>query len=180
MTNKTGGYQSLIVYQQAVIIYDLTVKFTKRYILGESSNLGLKPDYRQADQMNQAARSGKQNIVEGSLERSSKLNINLNSVARASFGELLEDFKDYLMVNSLKLWDKEEPRVQKIRLDRSNETNWSNWTNKPEDFCNLMVTLISRENYLLDQLIRKLEHKFITEGGYSENLFRKRLENKLV
>lgn len=176
MTNlkKPGGYQNLIVYQQAVIIYDLTVKFCDRHISKIS---------RTHDQMVQAARSGKQNIVEGSLEKSLKSNIKLTGVARASFGELLEDYKDFLRIKSLALWDKEDLRVQEIRHLRVgtngfNETNWTNWTNDPECFANLLITSISKETYLLDQMLRVLEEKFVREGGYSENLTRRRLEQK--
>lgn len=170
-----GGYQNLIVYQQAVIIYDLTIIFCKKFL--SDNGIGL-PTRRTQDQMIQAARSGKQNIVEGSLEKSLKMNIKLTGVARASFGELLEDFKDYLRINNLKLWDKDDPRVLEIRANKSNTTNWTNLTNSSESFCNLMITLLSKENYLLDQLIRSLEQKFITQGGYSENLFRKRLAHR--
>lgn len=170
---KKGGYQNLIVYQQAVVIYDLAIEFCGRYISKYS---------RTYDQMVQAARSGKQNIVEGSLEKSLKSNIKLTGVARASFGELLEDYKDYLRTNKLKLWDKNDPRVLAIRAGRvtnsSNKSNWSNWTNKPEDFANLMITLISKETYLLDQMLRSLEQKFVTKGGYTENLFKKRLAQR--
>lgn len=63
----------------------------------------------------------------------------------------------------------------------SNESylpNWANWTNEPEKFANLMLTLIFKENYLLDNLIRSLENKFVTEGGYSENLTKRRLDEK--
>lgn len=177
---KPGGYQNLIVYQQAVSIYDLTILFCKKYLADSGKGL---PTRRTMDQMIQAARSGKQNIVEGSLEKSLKMNIKLTGIARASFGELLEDYKDYLRTNSLKVWDKDDTRVLRIRSTRinlSNETNWSYWTNQPESFANLMITLISRENYLLDQMLRSLENKFVTEGGYSENLFKKRLQHKLV
>lgn len=171
-SKKPGGYQTLIAYQLSVVIFDLTNQFCKRYITG-----------RTVDQMIQAARSGKQNIVEGSLEKSLKMNIKLTGVARASLAELLEDYKDYLRINNLKLWDKEDPQVREIRSLRispneSNETNWSNWTNTSERFCNLMATLINLDCYLLDQMLRVLEHKFVTEGGYSENLFKKRLENR--
>ena len=130
--------------------------------------------------MIQAVRSGKQNIVEGSLEKSLKMNIKLTGVARASFGELLEDYKDFLRTNNLKLWDKEDPRVLKIRalrvsLNETNKSNWTHWTNNPESFCNLLITLINKENYLLDKMLKVLEEKFISEGGYSENLFKRRL-----
>lgn len=181
---KSGGYQNLLVYRLAVVIYDLTVVFCQTYSanLANKSNL-TNLSYRTIDQMVQAARSGKQNIVEGSLEKSLKMNIKLTGVSRASFGELLEDYRDFLRIKTLKLWDKNDPRVleiRKLRLspDWSNLTYWTNWTNKPESFANLIVTLISLENYLLDQMLRSLEQKFIQEGGYSENLFRKRIAER--
>lgn len=174
---KKGGYQNLIVYQQAVVIYDLNLQFVNHYI---------SPTSRTTDQMIQAGRSGKQNIVEGSLEKSLKSNIKLTGVARASFGELLEDYKDYLRTHKLALWDKNDPRVIVIRALRvlPNKTNWSNssnlsnWTNTPERFANLMITLIFKENYLLDQMLRSLENKFVTQGGYTENLFKRRLAQR--
>lgn len=178
MTNssKQGGYQNLIVYQLAVVIFDLTVQFVKSHI---------DPRSRTTDQMTQAARSGKQNIVEGSLEKSLKMNIKLTGVARASLGELLEDYKDFLRTNKLVLWDKNDPRVSEIRAIRvspnsTNLTNWSNWTNSPESFANLLITLIHLECYLLDKMLRSQEEKFIREGGYTENLFRRRLERRKV
>lgn len=174
MTNfkKPGGYQNLIAYQLAVPIFDLTMIFCKQHIDYKS---------RTKDQMEQAARSGKQNIVEGSLEKSLKMNIKLTGVARASFGELLEDYKDYLRTKNLKLWDKNDPQVLEIRRNKSNLTNMTYLTNlikTPEQFANLMITLISLDCYLLDQMLRSLEQKFITQGGYSENLFKKRLERR--
>lgn len=166
-----GGYQNLLVYKLAVIIFDLGIEFCERFIPKTS---------RTHDQMIQANRSGKQNIVEGSLEKSLKGNIKLTGVSRASYGELLEDLKDFFRVHKLQLWDKNDPRVREIRSIRitnsSNLPNWSHWTNSPERFANLLITLINMETYLLDQLIRSLEKKFITEGGYTENLFKKRFE----
>jgi len=175
---KKGGYESLIVYQQAVIIFDLNLVFLKNYL----SEIRYR---RTVEQMEQASRSGKQNIVEASLEKSLKMNIKLTGVSRASYGELLEDYRDFLRSRNLVLWDKNDLRVLEIRALRStNLSNWSNWTNDQETFANLMITLISRENYLLDCLIRSLEEKFVSEGGYSENLFKRRLDfrakNKLV
>lgn len=175
MTNlkRPGGYKNLIVYQQAVVIYDLNIMFINRYISKSS---------RTYDQMEQGGRSGKQNIVEGSLEKSLKMNIRLTGVSRGSFGELLEDYLDFLRTRNLPIWDKNDPRVLEIRATRvsneSNKTNWSNWTNTTERFANLMITLISKENYLLDQMLRSLEEKFINQGGYSENLFKRRLERR--
>lgn len=166
-----GGYKDLLVYKLAVIIFDLGVEFCERFIPKTS---------RTHDQMIQANRSGKQNIVEGSLEKSLKGNIKLTGVSRASYGELAEDLKDFLRLHKLPLWDKDDPRVREIRSIRitnsSNLPNWSNWTNTPERFANLLITLIHMETYLLDQLIRSLEKQFVEEGGYTENLFKKRLE----
>ena len=180
-----GGYKSLIVYWLATDIYDLTILFCNRYIDKKS---------RTTDQMIQAARIGKQNIVEGSLEPSMESNIKLTGVARASYGELLEDYNDYLRHNDLPMWNKENSRVWKIRKMRifpneSNESNKSNLSNSSnltyksyltnrESFVNLMITLCFKEGYLLDQLVRSQQEKFIKEGGFRENLFKKRINYK--
>ena len=90
-------------------------------------------------------------------------------------------------MKGLKAWDKSDSRVVEIRTFRvfpnlSNETNGSNllhfakWMRNPEDFANLMITLLYRENYLLDQMLRVLERKFVEDGGYTENLYKKRVE----
>lgn len=180
-----SGFKDLLVYQLAVIIYDLTYEFVKRYIPYKS---------RTQDQMEQAVRSGKQNIVEGSTTKSLKTYIYLISVARASMEELLEDYKDYLRTHSLPIWDKNDPRALEIRRIRINPNvsnspnlpNWTNealasstnWTTTPECFANLMITLISLDCYLLDKLAASLEKKFINEGGFTENLFKKRMERR--
>lgn len=183
MTNLTnrnkGGYQSLIVYWLATDIYDLTVIFCNRYINIKS---------RTHDQMAQAARSGKQNIVEGSLEPSVESNIKLTGVARASFGELLEDYKDYIRQNNPQVWAKEDVRVLKIRRMRaisheSNETNSTNLTYgtyliNGGSFANLMITLCFKEGYLLDKLVQAQQDKFVKEGGFREKLFKKRINYK--
>lgn len=107
----------LLTYRYSEIIHDLTVEFTKKYVLGYLSNLGQKPDYRTADQMNQAARSGKQNIVEGvgQSQTSKKGEIKLLGVAKASFDELLMDCEDFLRQNNLEIYPKPDPRVTKFR-----------------------------------------------------------------
>lgn len=185
MTNLThgeGGYKSLIVYWLATDIYDLTVIFCNRYIDKKS---------RTHDQMIQAARSGKQNIVEGSLEPSVESNIKLTGVARASYGELLEDYKDFLRQRNSPAWIKDDPRVLEIRRMRvtSHESNESHETNlinltygtyltNGESFANLLITLCFKEGYLLDQLVRSQQEKFVKEGGFRENLFKKRIDYK--
>ncbi|MDO9028378.1 MAG: four helix bundle suffix domain-containing protein [Candidatus Roizmanbacteria bacterium] len=179
LTHKKGGYQSLIVYWLAIEIYDLTAIFCQYYIDKKS---------RTYDQMVQAARSGKQNIVEGSLEPSVESNIKLTGVARASYGELLEDFKDFLRQRKLPIWIKDDPRVLKIRQMRistykSNKSNESNLTygsylTNGESFANLMITLCFKEGYLLDRLVQAQQDKFVKEGGFREKLFKKRIDYK--
>lgn len=170
----TGGYKNLIVYKQAVIIYDLTDQFCKKCLSDFK-------DKRTIEQMIQAARSGKQNIVEGSLEKSLKMNIKLTGVGRASFGELLEDYEDFLRTRQLSIWHKNDPDALIIRIAyKTNESykTYLSYAAKPESFANLMITLINTENFMLDKMIRSLENKFINEGGYSENLTKKRLKRK--
>lgn len=174
-TNNKGGYKNLLVYQLAVMIFDLNVLFISKY-------LDPIKDRRTIDQMHQAARSGKQNIVEGHDGKSLSSSITLTDVSRRSFAELLEDYQDFLAINKLEQWSKNDPRVlevRKIRIDlnssnRTNLSNWTNWTKNPESFANLMITLISMEKYLLDRLYTYLEDKFITKGGNRENLSAKR------
>lgn len=176
-----SGYKDLLVYRLSVTIYDLNVVFYKRFL----SDLRYK---RTVEQMHQAARSGKQNIIEGSLEKSTASDMMLTGVARASFGELLEDYHDFLRERKLSIWAKDDPRVFRIRAFRetvTNETNLANlanWTNldfeKPENYANLMICLLHKENYLLDQFSRAKEQNFIEKGGFRENLFKKRSEYK--
>ena len=185
--SKKGGFESLIVYHQAVEIFDMTFFFTGRFLDQKS---------RTKDQMEQAARSGKQNIVEGSLENSVESNLKLTGVARASFGELAEDAKDFLRNKELKLWDKNDRRNLIIRgrkiypeggnnwINLSNSTNLTNYIKEnyqisifePEQIANLLVTLSYKQLYLLDQLLKAIEEKFVKEGGFRENLFKKRLD----
>src|SRR5207244_12173236 len=103
-----GGYCELKSYQNAEIVYDATVRFCGRFVDRRS---------RTVDQMVQAARSGKQNIAEGSMASgtSRKTELKLVSVARASLEELLLDYEDYLRQNQLQLWPKESPKTQEIR-----------------------------------------------------------------
>ena len=169
----------MLVFRLSTTIYDGTVEFCQRFLVGFSFR-------RLVEQMTHAARSGKQNIAEGSLEKSVESDIKLTGVARASFGELLEDFKDFLRQRKLPIWEKNDPRIWRIRAFKeevgqdTNLTNLANWTNlvltNPEHFANLMVCLIYKENYLLDQLLRSKEKDFREKGGFRENLLRQRRE----
>lgn len=168
------SYRELKSYQATVVIYDYTVEFCGRYIDRYS---------RTRDQMTQAARSGKQNIVEGSTQRASKQGeLKLLGVARASLQELLEDYEDFLRQKNLRLWEKDSPQARTVRSlayksDQSYKSYQSYLAN-PEPAANAAICLINQANFLLDRQIRILEEKFVREGGYTENLFRKRLAQK--
>jgi four helix bundle suffix protein len=170
-----GGYQKLKSYQSAEIVYDATVKFCERFVDRRS---------RTVDQMVQAARSGKQNIAEGSMASgtSKETEMKLVSVARASLEELLLDYQDYLRLHGLPLWDKNHPRAQEIRKlayesDRSYLTYTTYIENaSPEVAANTIICLIHQTNYLLDQQLRQLEKQFLQEGGFREKLYNARLK----
>lgn len=101
---KQTNWQELYFYQKAVVLYQMTVVFCRRFLprVGD----------RTVDQMVQAARSGKQNIVEGFADgvTSTEMELKLLNVARASLQELKEDYVDYLVARKLTLWDKSHPR----------------------------------------------------------------------
>lgn len=172
-----GGYQNLMSYQMAEIVYDATVYFCDKYISKFS---------RTHDQMVQAARSGKQNIAEGSMASgtSKETEIKLMGVARASLEELLLDYKDYLRTNKLTLWGKNDPRAIQIRaLGKLKNRTFLTYKSyiesfNPEVSVNTIICLIHQTNYLLDQQIRKLEEQFIKEGGIRENMQKVRLNER--
>jgi restriction system protein len=172
-----GGYQGLQSYQMSEIAYDGTVVFCDRFI---------SPRSRTHDQMVQAARSGKQNIAEGSMASgtSKKTELKLVGVARASLEELLLDFKDFLRQHGLPLWGKDHPQAKEVRglcyrKDRSYET-YRTYIEKTEAevAANTMICLIHQTNYLLDQQLRALEKEFLEEGGFTERLYRVRSEKR--
>jgi len=168
-----GGYRELKSYQMSEIVYDATVVFCNRFINIRS---------RTHDQMVQAARSGKQNIAEGSMASgtSKKMELKLVGVARASLEELLLDYQDFLRQKGLELWKKEDPRAKKVRElcwkeNRSYETYRTYFEeNSPEIAANAAVCLVHQANYLLDQQLRVLEKTFVDEGGFTERLYRVR------
>jgi len=134
--------------------------------------------------MEQAARSCKQNIVEGTQasRTSKKTELKLLGVARASLQELLEDYEDYLRQHGLKLWEKDSEKSKAVRgipyrTDKSYQS-YRSYISSPEDAANAMICLINQTNYLLDKQITALEEKFVNEGGYTENLFKKRLNKR--
>jgi four helix bundle suffix protein len=173
-----GGYQELQSFKMAEIVYDGTVAFCNRFIDRRS---------RTHDQMVQAARSGKQNIAEGSMASgtSKKTELKLVGVARASLEELLLDYKDFLRQRGLRLWLKDHPRARSTRdlcyrKDRSYLTYRTYIENAPPEVAaNTMVCVLHQTNFLLDQQLRNLEKDFVEEGGFTERLYRVRSEARL-
>ena len=168
-----GGYRELKSFQHAELVYDATVKFCDRLIDRRS---------RTHDQMVQAARSGRQNIAEGSQTSgtSKKFELKLVGAARASLEELLLDYEDFLRQRGMTLWPKDHPTAQAVRRLAYAE-NRSYLTYKPyiedsppEVAANTLVCLIHQTNYLLDQQLRQLEQAFLKDGGFTERLYKAR------
>lgn len=170
-----GGYESLLSFQKSRIVYDATVRFCGRFIDKRS---------RTTDQMIQAARSGKQNILEGSQASgtSKEMEIKLTNVARASLEELLEDYRDFLRSCNQPEWDKDSREVRFVRkLGSSQELSYELFRDfidtRPGDVvANIVISLIHQTNYLLDQQIRRLEKDFLKEGGLRERMTKARLD----
>jgi len=179
MTDKIipahGGYANLISYRKAEIIYDATVKFCGRF-LGKYD--------RTVDQMVQAARSGKQNIVEGSMVSgtSKEGELKLTGVARASLEELITDYRDFLRTRNLHLWDKESNESKEIRnLGRSKDVSYDTFkqdieTCPPERAANVIICLIHQANYLLDRQMKALEKDFLENGGLRQRMTKARID----
>jgi restriction system protein len=182
----SGGYRDLRSFQIATIIYDATYWFCERF---------MDPRTRMSDQMVQAARSGRQNIAEGSRASatSSHTELRLVNVARSSLEELLLDYEDYLRHRRLPQWAPDSPealavrRVEKNdrsdpsdRTDHSHYALYARWLDHPDPAvrANALICLINQANYLLDRQIEALEKAFIAEGGYSEQLATARIAER--
>ncbi len=161
------------------IVYDATIAFCDRFIDKRS---------RTHDQMVQAARSGKQNIAEGSMASgtSKKTELKLVGVARASLEELLLDCEDFLRQRNLQLWGKENARAKEVRAlayrtDRAYRTYKTYVEDQnSETAVNALICVIHQTNYLLDQQIKQLERAFLTVGGFTERLYKARSEARRV
>lgn len=171
-----GGYRSLRVYRLTEIIHDFTMYFCKTYV---------RPGSRTRDQMEQAARSGKQNIAEGSeaSTTSKETEIKLTNVAKASLEELLIDYEDYLRHNNLPKWDHQHPRFKKMREYTCTEDFMKNPTKfistmNVEEFCNLCITLINQATYMLRRLIERQQEQFLAAGGIREQMYNARIQSR--
>lgn len=163
------NYKSLHLYQKSEVLVLLTDVFCRRF-------LPLHGD-RTVDQMNQAARSGKQNIVEGSEAAitSSETEVKLINVGRASLQELREDYEDYLKKHSLQLWDKDHPRFEKMLTFCRAHNAYDHYrqlaeTLTAEEFCNMAITLCHITDKMADTYLQHLEKQFLTEGGVKERM----------
>lgn len=172
-----GGYEELLSFRKARIVYDGTVRFCDRFVDKRS---------RTTDQMVQAARSGKQNILEGSQASgtSKETEIKLTNVARASLEELLEDYRDFLRVRGLEEWSRDHSHTRRLReLNRQPNVTYDTFKKgiehpDPAIAANVMICLIKLTNYLLDQQLRRLERDFLNEGGLRERMTRARLATR--
>lgn len=188
----SDGYRATASFQTATLIYDATYWFCEKFLDSHS---------RMTDQMVQAARSGRQNIAEGSRASatSSQTELRLLNVARASLEELLLDFEDFLRHRHLPQWalDSKEARAvrevpKRFKKDRSGQSDLTDLTDQarwalyapwlenegPAVRANAIICLINQANFLLDQQIASLEKNFVEEGGYSEQLAAARLAHR--
>ncbi len=183
---KHGGYRRLRSFQVASLVYDATVIFCDRFISKRS---------RTHDQMVQAARSGRQNIAEGSVASgtSKKFELKLTNVAKASLEELLLDYEDYLRQNRLRQWDKNDPAALAVRNRyRSYPAEWFE-EDRPEGesldpygtadavaetAANTVLCLTHQAIYLLKRQVESQEKTFLQEGGFTERLYQQRQKER--
>lgn len=179
MEAKRPGYEYLIVYMLARVIYDLTVEFCAKFL--KNPNDPKYPNRRQIEQMEQAARSNCQNIAEGFTQPSLKGYIKLAGIAAGSNEELTKDFQDYLRQRNLPIWPKDHLKVREFRkfrvvwVDR-NSLKTPKLPNDPTEAGNMLLTCCNLEGFLLKKHVASLMSKHEKEGGLTEKLYRKRKE----
>ena len=172
-----GGYRNLITFQKAEIIYDGTVYFTNRFFNRYDRTVG---------QMVQAARSGKQNIVEASIfsATSKEAEIKLTNVARASLEELIMDYQDFLRINKLLQWHKEHRYYKRFsELNLIPNATYETYRKaieheRPDISANSMICLTNTVSFLLGKQLKSLEAAFLREGGMRERMTRARIEHR--
>ena len=175
----SGGFRKLRAFQTTTVIYDGTVAFCERFIRS----------HKLADQMIGAARSGRQNIGEGSRANatSAESELKLVNVARSSQDELLLDYEDYLRQKRHRQWHKDDPEAMAVRVVAKVPDNreltyldYAHWLDHPNpaERANCLICLIHQANYLLDRLLVRLEQDIIRQGGFREQLTKARLEER--
>lgn len=165
----TANWHNLHLYQKSDVLVQMTGVFCKRFL----------PPYgdRTVDQMVQAARSGKQNIVEGSEDgkTSTEMELKLLNVARASIGELREDYEDYLKSHSMQQWDNKHPRFNGMLTFCREHNDFADYEKlvekmSSEEFCNMAITVCRMTDKMLVSYLELLEQRFVTEGGIKERM----------
>ena len=176
LIRHSGNYRKLLSYQKTEVIYEMTYYFCNNY---------LQRGDRTIDQMVQAARSGKQNIIEGcaASATSAKTEIKLLNVAKASLQELLEDYKDYLRTRGHHQWEENSPEWTAMR-ELGRQHNDAEFfmqlcaTRPPETIANMAIILIHQADYLLYKQLERLEQDYLNEGGFTERMTRMRKTNR--
>lgn len=168
------SYRKLYAFQKAEAIYDLTYLFLDKHIS--------KAD-RTNDQMLQAARSGKQNIVEGRSDAASsaEMEIKLYGVARGSLHELLNDYLDFMRTRNIPIWQIGHPRLAKLRelcIKNNDTTFYTALAHRlnDEELCNLLVTLIHQTITMIGKMIELVKSDFLKNGGIKEQMYRARID----
>ena len=156
-------------YQKSEVLYQLTYTFCQRFLPSHGD--------RTVDQMVQAARSGKQNIIEGTEdgETSTEMHIKLLNVARSSLQELREDYRDYLLSRMLPLWTREHPRFESMQhfCKEHNRVEdyqplFMKWND--EEMANTALTLCHQTDAMLNRALQRLEKEFVEQGGIKERM----------
>ena len=170
------SYRKLLSYQKAEVVFDITYYFCQHF---------LSKGDRTVDQMIQAARSGKQNIIEGcaASSTSKETEIKLINVAKASLQELLADYEDYLRTHQHEQWPEHSEKWEAMRqvgIKHSDSTYYRQLisTHPAETIANISIILIKQTDYLLYKQLKSLSQKFLTEGGFRERMTRMRLEER--
>lgn len=182
---RQSDWKNKLFYMKSEVLYQLTYVFCERFLP--------KHGDRTVDQMVQAARSGKQNIVEGLGDgvASTEMQLRLLNVARSNLLELREDYHDYAIAHNIQLWDKSHPRyssmVEYCKYHNALEdyssffTRWNN-----EEMVNSAITLCHMTDALMNRYLKTLEEAFVTEGGIKERMhaartgYRKEQDERLL
>ena len=166
---KAVVWKELYFYRKSDALYQITVEFCRRFLPAHGD--------RTVDQMVQAARSGKQNIVEGSEDgqTSSEMEIKLMNVARGSLQELRADYLDYLNTHHLSVWNADSERQRKLREFCHSHNDYSDYEPllskmNDEEMANLALTLCHQTDKMMCNYIENLEKLFVTEGGIKERM----------
>ena len=167
---RSANWKNLYFYQKVETLYRLTFVFCERFMD--------KYGDRTVDQMVQAARSGKQNIVEGSEDgkTSTEMEIKLLNVARSSIGELREDYKDFISSRNITLWEETHPRfanMQEFTKKNNSPEQYEDFLYKwtIEEMANIGLTLCYQVDAMMFRYLQKLENEFVTQGGIKERMY---------